>query len=94
MASRPEAHTLFSVVAFAEAGTPAASAACRAGACPALGLHDVAHDHLVDRGRVDTRTVDGGAHGVCSQICRWNGGQSTHELANRCSSCAENVDPV
>ena len=34
MASRPEAHTLLSVVALAEVGSPAAIDACLAGACP------------------------------------------------------------
>ena len=55
----PEPQTLLIVSAATRSASPPLSAACRAGFCPLPAWIDVAHDALVDEGRIDARARHG-----------------------------------
>jgi hypothetical protein len=82
-ARRPEPHTMLTVSAETPGGTPALSAACRAGAWPSAGLHDVAHDDLLHVVAAHAGAPERLADGDGAEVGRLDRLRAAEELADR-----------
>ncbi len=80
---RPERQTLLIVIDGTLIGMPAATAAVRAGFCPAPARMHLAHDHVVDLVRGDARLRERALDGVTAELGGGQVLQAAGEAADR-----------